>query len=220
MIKLRSQSNYVRALLWLEFGGLFFGLPVVYLLRPRPIPAIPVLLIIFVLCIVLLIRDPAFERRSLFRTRQLAATLRDMLPRMVVVTVLLVGILLSWQPQRLFDFPRRAPLLWAAVMVGYPLLSVFPQEVIFRAFLFHRYRSLFSDRRYLVAASAVAFGFMHIVFENWVAVALTLAGGALFASTYRRTRSLLPVCVEHAVYGCLIFTLGWGRLFYLGALER
>jgi membrane protease YdiL (CAAX protease family) len=68
-----------------------------------------------------------------------------------------------------------------------------------------------------VAASAFAFGYAHIIFLNWIAVAMTTFGGFLFARDYTRHRSLSLVCLEHALYGCLIFTVGLGRFFYSGA---
>ena len=51
---------------------------------------------------------------------------------------------------------------------------------------------------------------------NELAVVLTLVGGWLFARTYLRTRSLLATAVEHAAYGCLLFTVGLGRWFVTG----
>ena len=46
---------------------------------------------------------------------------------------------------------------------------------------------------------------------------MTAAGGWLFARDYARHRSLTLVCLEHAAYGCVIFTVGLGRFFYSGA---
>jgi membrane protease YdiL (CAAX protease family) len=71
----------------------------------------------------------------------------------------------------------------------------------------------------MIAASATAFGFGHIIFHNWTAVALTLPGGLLFGKTYRRTSSLLAVSVEHALYGCAVFTIGYGKFLYEGTLS-
>jgi membrane protease YdiL (CAAX protease family) len=100
-------------------------------------------------------------------------------------------------------------------MLLYPLLSVWPQEVIFRRFFFARYQEIFGAAG-LVPASALAFGFAHIIFLNWVAVAMTLAGGAIFATDYARYRRLGLACLEHSLYGCLIFTIGLGQYFYTG----
>lgn len=102
-------------------------------------------------------------------------------------------------------------------MVLYPLLSVLPQEFLFRAFFFHRYQPLFGEGAGIVLASALAFGFVHIIFGNWLAVVLSFFGGLLFATTYRLNRSMPLVWLEHALFGNLIFTIGLGRYFSSGA---
>jgi hypothetical protein len=47
-------------------------------------------------------------------------------------------------------------------------------------------------------------------------VGLSTVGGLLFVSTYLRTRSLLAVVWEHALYGIALFTVGLGRYFVTG----
>jgi membrane protease YdiL (CAAX protease family) len=134
----------------------------------------------------------------------------------VLCTVIGLGVWV-FMPERLFSFVRRAPLFWAVVMVLYPLLSVYPQEVFFRAFFFHRYRRLFGQGVATVIASAVLFGFVHIVFGHWISILLSGAGGFLFARTYFHSGSLALACIEHALYGNFIFTIGLGEFFYHGA---
>jgi uncharacterized protein len=46
---------------------------------------------------------------------------------------------------------------------------------------------------------------------------LTFFGGILFAWRYVETGSLLTSSVEHALYGCWLFTVGLGVYFYHGA---
>jgi uncharacterized protein len=121
-------------------------------------------------------------------------------------------------PSLFLSLPLQHPRFWALIMVLYPLLSVWPQEIIFRRFLFHRYGGLFGNQ--ITSASAVAFGYAHIIFLNPLAVLLTLAGGAMFARSYAQTRSLKLTGLEHALYGCLIFTIGLGQFFYTGAAWR
>jgi uncharacterized protein len=117
-------------------------------------------------------------------------------------------------PDLWLAFPRRKPVVWALVMVLYPVLSVYAQNIIYRAFIFHRYRGLFRSPEAMVWASALAFGWAHVIFQNAVAILLTLAGGLIFARTYQRHRSLLLVSIEHALYGCLVFTVGLGWALY------
>lgn len=120
-------------------------------------------------------------------------------------------------PSLFLSLPRQHPLFWALIMLLYPLLSVWPQEMLYRALLFHRFRALFRTDPALILASAAAFGFAHIIFLNGIAIAMTTAGGFLFARDYVRHRSLPLICLEHSLYGCLIFTIGLGRFFYTGA---
>jgi membrane protease YdiL (CAAX protease family) len=70
--------------------------------------------------------------------------------------------------------------------------------------------------RLLLMTSALAFGYAHIVLHNWPSVLLSTIGGVLFASSYRRSQSTLLVAVEHAIYGCFVFSVGLGGLFYAG----
>ncbi len=105
------------------------------------------------------------------------------------------------------------------VMCLYPLLSVVPQEIIFRPFFFRRFEPLFPRPWLMLAASAITFGFAHVLFQNWVAVLMCMAGGLIFAITYQRTRSLAVVWFEHALYGCFIFTIGLGTYFYHGSVQ-
>jgi len=150
--------------------------------------------------------------RELERRRQTGAVLL----RFLLLGTLLTLFVRTEMPGQYLDLPRQHPALWLAIMLLYPLLSVWPQEVIFRQFFFARYQKIFGGTG-LVPASALAFGFAHIIFLNWVAVAMTVAGGAIFAADYARYRRLGLACLEHSLYGCLIFTIGLGRYFYTGA---
>jgi membrane protease YdiL (CAAX protease family) len=102
-------------------------------------------------------------------------------------------------------------------MVLYPLLSVCPQGIIYRGFFFARYRELFPSGMALLLASAAVFSFSHIIFRNPWSVLLTFIAGLLFAWRYEATGSLLAGNLEHALYGCYMFTVGLGALFYHGA---
>ena len=134
------------------------------------------------------------------------------------LTAALIGVAVYlFAPQMLFNFVKRAPLFWALVMVLYAVLSVYPQGIIYRAFFFERYRTLFPNSVLLIVVSAVAFSFAHIIFRNPIAVIFTLVGGLLFAWRYSETGSLFTSSFEHALYGCWMFTVGLGQYFYKGA---
>lgn len=143
--------------------------------------------------------------------------LRGIALRFTILAPLITLATWALWPNLFLGLPRQRPLFWALIMVLYPLLSVWPQEMLYRRLLFHRYRALFGGDRALILASAAAFGFAHVIFLNWIAIAMTAAGGLLFARDYARHRSLPLICLEHSLYGCLIFTVGLGRFFYTGA---
>jgi membrane protease YdiL (CAAX protease family) len=144
--------------------------------------------------------------------------LKPILIRFAAAAILLTLLMLWLKPELFLSFVRQSPAFWALVMVLYPLLSVVPQEIIFRSFFFNRYSTLFPSEGVVILASGLLFGAAHLVFQNWVAPVLCLAGGVMFAATYAKSRSLLLVCLEHGLYGCFIFTLGLGRYFYHGAV--
>ncbi|MDW5322502.1 CPBP family intramembrane glutamic endopeptidase [Plantactinospora sp. KLBMP9567] len=206
-----------RGYLAVEYTLLFFGAVLGYVLAGSPGSPIPPLLLLAGLAAGYLWRRPDFDRRSWWGRAALRAEWLPMLRLWTVAAVLAVAALAVLAPDRLFALPRQSPLLWAAIMVFYPLFSVYPQELIFRGFLMHRYAPVFGSGRWLVAASAVAFGFVHLIFGNALSVLATLAGGWLFARRYQRTGSLLVASVEHALYGLLVFTVGLGDFFYHGA---
>ncbi|MFI5323504.1 MAG: CPBP family intramembrane glutamic endopeptidase [Thermodesulfobacteriota bacterium] len=142
--------------------------------------------------------------------------IKYILIRFAVLAPIITAVVWITVPESFLSFPRQRPWIWGLVMVLYPLLSVWPQEMIYRAFLLRRYAPLFGVRSGYILTSALAFGYMHIIFINSVAVVMSILGGLLFAWNYKRNRSLGLVSVEHALYGCLIFTIGLGRFFFVG----
>jgi len=209
-----------RVRLWTEFALLFFALPTAFWLWPfemRP-PMIPTLLVAFLVCLLVLLRDKSFDRRQLWHRDDLGRELKRVIPSFIGLAALLAAMVFLVERDRLFGFVRENPVPYTIVMIAYPVFSVFPQELLYRTFLFHRYGPLVKSRWTLIVMSAVAFGFMHIVFENWIAPVLTLGAGFLFAWTYARTKSTLIVSIEHALYGDFIWTIGLGWYFYGGAV--
>lgn len=208
--------------LWLstEFALLFAILPAAVVLVTLP-PALylPGLIFGAAACFIVLMRAPKFDRTRLWEGSVSWRHVLRVAAIYLLGIVVLCGAVLAFAPGRFMDFPRTNPDRWRLVMVLYPLLSVVPQGIIWRAFLFHRYRELFGEGRLMIFASAIAFAWAHIIFQNWIALALTLLGGVLFAWTYRQSRSNFLASFEHAAYGCLVFTIGLGHFLYGGAVR-
>lgn len=202
--------------LGLEFAVIYGGLPLAAWLWFERWGMFLVLWSTAAVCLAVLLWDRRYPSRRLWETRRLARNLRSVLPVFAAGAVLLTALTLLLVPDRLFGFVRHRPGLWALVMVLYPLLSVYPQGIVYRAFLFHRYAPLFPRPWQRLVAGGAAFSLMHLVFGNPVAPALTLLGGLLFGRTYERTGSLLVSNIEQSAYGCFIFTIGLGVYFYGG----
>ncbi|MFM9958254.1 MAG: CPBP family intramembrane glutamic endopeptidase [Phycisphaerales bacterium] len=229
MIPTGLLARGLRARLAFEFVFLFAGAPVaVYLWidaivasgrRPAGVVFISLLSAV-ALSLALLLVDRSFNRRELWNWAGWRVHRRTIFARFIVLMGALGLLFALAEPDKLFELVRERPALWAMIMVFYPLWSVYPQELVYRTFIFHRYRALFVSERSMVWASALAFAWAHVILHNWLAVALCTIGGWLFAQTYARTRSLAGAWFEHALYGCAVFTLGMGTYFYAGAVGR
>ena len=197
----------------IEFFVLFLILPTLLYLGRFRVPALPMLWILTAYCLWVLWREGKLSLARLELvglSERLPSILAIFFPFVIVTTALVY----RYAPRDLFSFVRNNPVFWAVVMIGYPVLSVYPQAVIYRAFFFERYRTLFSNMPALVLMSAFAFAYVHIVFRNWIALVLTTFGGVLFAIRYAQTGSLFVSSFEHALYGCWMFTVGLGRWFF------
>ena len=209
-----EQDARRHAYLVLEFTAVFWGLPTAYVLGWIHLDRMVLLWILSAACLGVLLCDFRFEKRrfwkiSLWKRQVLRIAL------VLFLAVSLFGMYVAWQmPGLLFRLPREHPRLWALVLILYPTLSVYPQGIIYRAFLFHRYRTVFGDGWEMILVSALSFGYVHIVYMNPATVVLTLIGGLFFAKTYAETQSLMLSGIEHALYGSCLFTVGlWEILF-------
>jgi len=207
-----------RTALVIEFLALFVVLPLAYRFSPVQVPALPLLWVVSGYACWQLLRDPQFHRAQLWNAAPLAGQLSSILALFALVALTLWLGVRYFAPHLEWSFVRQNPVFWALVMVAYPVLSVYPQGLLYRAFFFARYAPLFPGRWPMIVASAAAFAFLHIVFRNPLAVALTFGGGLLFAARYAETGSLATSSFEHALYGCWLFTVGLGQFFYHGTI--
>ena len=212
-------TSLVRSRFYLvcELLGIFISIPVlIYAFLPFPI--LPVLWMVTFISIWTVFKDKTFDRVSLWRASELQKNYKGMLKQFLIIALVMTVLIYLFIPDHLFSLIKKDPLLWVFIMILYPMISVYPQELLYRTFFFHRYKVLFPKKWQMITINALLFGYMHIIFQNWIAVGLTVLGGFLFASLYERTHSTLFVSITHALYGDLIFTLGLGTYFYAGTL--
>ena len=207
--------------LWLigELGLFFLGVPILmrWAIYDLHIPLVLVLQPLLLGFVLYLLWDDTFHVR------------REMLKRFAIrhiAWILLIfafaggAIVLATQlvfPERFFSFPLTHPKIWLVLLAAYPLLSVIPQELVYRTFFFHRYGPLFGTARWAgVMINGALFGFAHIIFNNWIAVLGCTVIGTVIAYRYWMTRSFWAAWFEHSLYGCLVFTVGLGQFFFTG----
>jgi len=128
------------------------------------------------------------------------------------IAIITTGYVLYQDATSLFYVPRTNLKLFFVILGVYSLLSVWPQEVIYRTFFFYRYTVLFKNKSFLIFINAIVFSLAHIFFKNTLVLVLTFIGGLLFGITFLKHRSTILVSIEHAFYGNWLFTVGMGQM--------
>jgi len=132
--------------------------------------------------------------------------------KLIVIAVITTAYVWFTEKEALFNMLLNKPKLWLFILFVYSFFSVYPQELIYRTFYFQRYEMLFKNRSVFVFVNAIVFSLAHIFFRNSLVLLLTFLGGILFAITFNKTRSTILVTIEHAIYGCWLFTVGMGEM--------
>ncbi|WAC02681.1 CPBP family intramembrane metalloprotease [Lacinutrix neustonica] len=132
--------------------------------------------------------------------------------KFIIIAIITTVFVYLLEPSNLFKVLVNKPLLWLVLLVVYSVFSVYPQELIYRTFYFQRYESLFKNKNVFIFLNATVFCLAHLFFRNVLVIIITFFGGLLFAFTFNKTKSTLLVTIEHAVYGCWLFTVGMGEL--------
>jgi uncharacterized protein len=207
-------------LLALEFCLLFIGGPLaIFLLKKRAV-MLGLLWVGAIVAAIWLHRKAEIAHRTEWNWPAVRTGIKPLLTRFAILAPLIAAFTIWLRPEMFLSLPSERPLLWLMIMILYPLLSVWPQEVLYRSFLYHRYARLWNGKWGFILASALSFGFAHIVFSNIIAVSFTVIGGALFAYDYAHYKSLALAWINHALYGGFIFTIGLGWYFYGAAWMR
>ena len=198
--------------LWAELVVLFVGLPaaIFFLINDLQIWLMPLLGLVGIVCLAVLLADNQFKRFRLWHTTDFLHHFKTALKLFIPWACLMMAAVYLIRPDLFLDWPLHQTGLWLTTLLIYPVVSVIPQEIIFRTFFFHRYKPIMPSKRWRWAVSTFLFGLAHLVYGNWVAVILSWCGGALFGYRYLQTRSTPVVVVEHTMWGCFIFTVGLG----------
>lgn len=132
--------------------------------------------------------------------------------KLIIIAVITFAFIWFTDKNALFNVLINKPKMWIVLLFVYSIFSVYPQELIYRTFFFERYKNLFTSHRLFIFVNAIVFSLGHIFFRNSLVILLTFFGGLLFAFTFYKTKSTLLVSLEHAIYGCWLFTVGMGGM--------
>jgi membrane protease YdiL (CAAX protease family) len=205
-------------LLKLEFIALFAITPILVAFFLPPKFMFIALFIITVFSLFLLNKTPNFNWKSLIKQKR-KLKLNFFMLYAVGCLALFSLITFLFIPKSFFALPQNMPILWLIIMLAYPIVSVLPQELIFRPLFFIRYASILPIGNGIIILNAGAFSLVHLMYWNWIALIVTFAGGVGFAHFYKKYRNFLDIVILHAIGGCIIFTTGAGRFFYSGAAQ-
>lgn len=169
------------------------------------------LLLIALFFTLLLLNDSEFDKRNFIRFD--ASYFIKSIPRITIISVLVVWFTFWIFPQLFFQYPLEHLPAYVLTFFLYPIVSVLPQEIIYRMYFFHRYQSIVPERYLLMLSNAVIFGLTHLIYDNLVAPIATFLVSWIFIFNYLKTKSLLNVSLEHYIYGLVMFTAGFGYFF-------
>ena len=194
-----------------EFLILFIAIPVSFALNYALAMklVLGLLGLFYVFFVLLRVEKNKFKINPNLNWRQFWKNTLFKLSLIATLTILFVWLT---DKENLFVVMLNKPLLWVVILFVYSLFSVYPQEILYRIFFFQRYQALFKNDFILVFVNAFVFSLAHLFFKNTLILILTFLGGILFALTYKKTKSTLLVSIEHAIYGCWLFTVGMGEM--------
>jgi membrane protease YdiL (CAAX protease family) len=200
---------------------IFFLIPALlyFFRRQLAFMVVPLVLPLAGLCAYLLIRDAEFDTGRLYRTRGLWAQVKLIMLLLAGAGIVITGLTYLLAPELFLALPLAKPHIWIFVMLLYPILAAYPQEIIFRGFFFHRYRKLFPNPVIMVLVSSISFGLAHIFYGNWLGPVLSGIGGVLFGYRYLKSDTVVAAGLEHGLWGDFLFTIGLGWYFYSGSIS-
>ncbi|KJD34224.1 abortive infection protein [Tamlana sedimentorum] len=134
-----------------------------------------------------------------------------MLKFLVIIAITFILVFVT-SKELLFHVVLNKPKMWLFILFIYSLFSVYPQELLYRTFFFLRYSNIFKNTKCLIFINAIVFSLGHVFFKNALVILVTFIGGLMFAFTFIKTKSTILSSVEHAIYGCWLFTVGMGGM--------
>ena len=196
-----------------EFIVLYVILPLLVMFKLLPVPLLVILLIVGITVHLFLHYDPSFNKNNLYNWKSGRREIGRIILLFIPLAALMVILIWQIDETKLFYLPSTSPLFLLMISIFYPVFSVVPQGLAYRALFFHRYGSLFPGDTLRIVISAILFSSGHILYKNALVLLLAFLAGLIFAYRYYKTKSLLISILEHSLYGVWLFTCGLGYFF-------
>ena len=207
-------ANTIKKKLKIEFLIIYFLIPslvifINFFFSEQKIFVFLPLFLVFFLSLYLLKKTPSFSFQSFKKKTEWKFFF--LVSLIFVVSGFVYTIILD--SNLLFNLPKNYFFIWVAVILIYPILSVIPQEIIFRVLFFERYSCLFKNQFLYLILNSIIFAYIHLVFQNFHAFFITLITSPIFAYAYLN-KSFKTCFLTHTIGGQLVFTYGLGEYFY------
>jgi membrane protease YdiL (CAAX protease family) len=178
-----------------------------------PVPLLMILLVLGVTVHLFLHYDTTFDRHNFYNWKSGRREIWKIILLFIPLAALMVVLIWQIDETKLFYLPSTNPLFLLMISIFYPVFSVVPQGLAYRALFFHRYGKLIPGNLLRIIISAILFSFGHILYKNILVLVLAFFAGLIFAYRYNKTQSLLISVLEHSLYGVWLFTCGLGYYF-------
>lgn len=213
--------EWKRDILRIECAVLFFIIPIaLYWFRHLlAFKLMPILLLLALGCMIYMFSDKAFDRSVLWNTRNFLSHMKQIVIAFISLSIFLGIFTYLVYEDRFFVFPIDRPNAALIFALTYPLLGALPQEIIFKCFFFHRYRSVFPGPLSLIIFNGLSFGLFHLWYANIIAPIFSIFAGMILAYRYFKTKSLLTITIEHSLMGIFLYIVGLGWFFYSGSIQ-
>jgi len=197
----------------LEVITLYIVFPLLFLWDVFNFPIMLILVPVGLTVFFFLKRDSSFDNTLFINWENGKRYLKPMLWGFLAAAAIMFITGYLVEPSNMFLLVKEKPWLLLIISIFYPLFSVIPQALIYRALFFHRYASYFKGKWIQIIISAVLFSFGHILYKNLIVLLLTFIAGIVYAYRYYQSKSLALSVLEHALYGVWLFTSGLGMFF-------
>lgn len=207
--------------LWrrVEFGLFFMVAPVTGAVLLPPNQMFAMLFALTLVGLVLLAATPGFRWGELVQGWRALRPL-PILGFSALTFATCWTVIMMTRPEAAFFLIRQNPEMMLVIALLYPLLSALPQEIVYRALYFRRYGAILPGGGSGYVLNAALFSLAHLMYWSWIVLAMTFAGGLVFAWAYLARKSFPLAVVLHSLAGVILFALGLGVYFYSGAVVR